>query len=76
MRRLQPVRPATPPRSAGDYSHEIGQVLKSVEGLTPAYELTGQELYVRAVVTSSKPPHDPSFTGQKQQAWIQPVGWQ
>jgi hypothetical protein len=50
-------------------------VLKSVEGLAPAYELTGEELYVRAVVTSNEPPRDPSFAGQKQQAWTQPVGW-
>jgi hypothetical protein len=50
-------------------------VLKSVEGLTPTYELTGDELFVRAEVTSSGPSRDPSFTGQKQQAWTQPVGW-
>lgn len=64
-----------PRRVTGKDSDQIGEVLKSVEGLTPAYELTGQELYVRAVVISSKPPHDPSFAGQRQQAWTQPVGW-
>jgi hypothetical protein len=50
--------------------------LKTVEGLTPKYELTGDELYVRAVVTSSKPPRDPSFKDQREQAWTQPVGWE
>jgi hypothetical protein len=50
--------------------------LKTVAGLAPRYELTGDELYVRAVVTSSKPPHDPSFKDQREQAWTQPVGWE
>jgi len=57
------------------YSERIGEVFKTVEGLKPSYALTGDELYVRAVVTSSKPPVDPSFDDQKQQAWTQPVGW-
>lgn len=57
------------------YSQHIGEVLKQVEGLNPEYQLDGDELYVRAVVTSSKPPADPSFEGQRQQAWTQPVGW-
>lgn len=65
-----------PRRVTGNYSNQIGEVLKSVEGLTPAYEFTGDELYVRAAVISSKPPRDPSFAGQRQQAWTQPVGWE
>ena len=69
-------KPSKASRARGAYSEQIGQVLQSVEGLTPAYELTGQELYVRAVVISSEPPRDPSFAGQKQQAWTQPVGWE
>ncbi|HQU47359.1 MAG TPA: hypothetical protein PK867_31440 [Pirellulales bacterium] len=78
----EPTGPTSSPKAknslrvTGDYSDQIGQVLKSVEGLAPAYELTGEELYVRAVVTSSEPPRDPSFAGQKQQAWTQPVGWE
>jgi hypothetical protein len=54
----------------------VGRVLATVEGLHPRYELTGKELYVRAVVVSSQPPADPSFEGQKAQAWSQPVGWE
>lgn len=64
---------------AGDAARdvpEIGQVLAEVAGLTASYRLTGGELYVRAVVTSSLPPVDPSFDGQRQQAWTQPVGWE
>lgn len=57
------------------YSDKIGEVLATAEGLKASYVLTGDELYVRAVVTSSKPPVDPSFAEQKQQAWTQPVGW-
>ena len=65
-----------PLRVSRKYSGDIGKVLATVSGLKPRYELTGKELYVRAVVTSSKPPDDPSFEGQKKQAWSQPVGWE
>lgn len=57
------------------YSEDIGRVLATVEGLNPRYQLTGDELYVRAVVTSNVPHEDPSFANQYQQAWTQPVGW-
>ncbi len=63
-------------RTTRKYSHDVGLVLATVEGASPSYELTGQELYVRAVVTSSKAPDDPSFKDQRQQAWTQPIGWQ
>ncbi len=39
------------------------------------YQFKGDELYVRAVVTSSQAAKDPSFENQKKQAWAQPVGW-
>lgn len=57
------------------YSGDVGKVLATVEGLRPSFELTGKELYVRAVVTSSAPHPDPSYSGQRKQAWTQPVGW-
>ena len=53
----------------------IGKRMARVEGLKPKYKMTGKELYIRAVVTSSEPHVDPSFESQKQQAWTQPVGW-
>ena len=59
--------------SAGE--PRVGVELAVVEGLTPSYTLTGDELYVRAVVTSSQPPADPVWKEQRQQAWTQPVGW-
>ena len=58
------------------YSNDIGEVLVSVEGVKATYKLGGDELYVRGVVTSSLPPQNPSFEGQKRQAWTQPVGWE
>lgn len=59
----------------GSTADQAGVVLASVEGLAAEYRPTGGELYVRAVVTSSRPHANPSFDGQKQQAWTQPVGW-
>jgi len=51
----------------------IGTVLATVYGGQPSYNLTGKELYVRAVVTSSKPKDLPTYRGQLEQAWTQPV---
>ena len=65
-----------PARTSRRYSEEVGRTLATVEGLKPRYELTGKELFVRAIVVSSQPPADPSFEGQKAQAWTQPVGWE
>jgi hypothetical protein len=57
------------------YSPEIGQVLARVEGLEASYGLSGDELYVRATISSSQPPDRPVYEGQKRQAWTQPIGW-
>ena len=58
------------------YSDDVGRVLATVEGTSASYRLTGEELYVRAIVTSDKPPANPAYPGQTSQAWTQPVGWQ
>jgi hypothetical protein len=55
------------------YSNEIGVVLKEVKGTTASYTLTGNELYVRATVVSSKLKEDPHVIGELETAWIQPV---
>lgn len=52
-----------------------GKVVASVEGTRGVYVMKGNELYVRALVTSSLPPKDPVWEEQKQQAWTQPVGY-
>jgi hypothetical protein len=54
---------------------QIGEVLAEVKGLTPSFTLRGDELYVRAVVTSSGTPAVPSVEGEFKRAWTQPVGW-
>ncbi len=65
-----------PLRVTHKYSAEIGSVLQSSENVIAAtYTLTGDELYVRAVVTSSAEPDNPAFEDQKKQAWTQPFGW-
>ncbi len=70
-----PPAKGPPTRRSQKYSDQIGHVLHTAEGLRPSYTLTGKELYVRAVVTSSKPPENPGYPGQHKQAWTQPVGW-
>jgi hypothetical protein len=52
-----------------------GVVLAEVAGVTPSYTLRGDELYVRAVVTSSAAPVVASEEFGYQRAWTQPVGW-
>jgi len=64
------------PNVTRKYSREVGRVLARERGLNPRYKLTGNELYVRAVVTSSEHHGDPSFGHQHKQAWTQPVGWE
>ncbi|MEZ6134946.1 MAG: hypothetical protein R3C53_08565 [Pirellulaceae bacterium] len=51
----------------------IGVVVATVDGLNPKYQLQGNEVYVRARITSTAPHTDPSLPDQKQQAWTQPV---
>lgn len=61
----------------GDESTDqrVGAVVKTHEGTSARYQMTGNEYYVRALITSDRPHTDPSFKDQKQQAWTQPVGW-
>jgi hypothetical protein len=65
-----------PLRTTRKYSSQVGQIFATVRGRQPTYKLTGKELYVRAVVTSSEHHPNASFKHQHQQAWTQPVGWQ
>lgn len=58
-----------------EHSAQIGELLASVEGETPAYTFTGDELYVRAIVIADKPMANPPAPGHLQKAWTQPVGW-
>lgn len=62
-------------RATRIYSPDIGKVFKRVAGSQATYQLNGQELFVRAVITSTADHANPSFAGQKKQAWTQPIGW-
>ena len=53
----------------------IGEVFREVAGTSPEYTLTGDELYVRAVVVSSRKPDVPSTEFEFERAWTQPAGW-
>jgi hypothetical protein len=55
------------------YSSDVGTVLKSLEGPVGDYAFAGTELYVRAVITSSRLHPNPSQVGDFERAWVQPV---
>ena len=54
---------------------EIGEVFAKIEGDKVSYTVPKGVLYMRATITSSARHRNPSFQGQRKQAWIQPVGW-
>jgi hypothetical protein len=55
------------------YGDEIGTVLQRSDGPEARYTFTGNELYVRARVVSSKPQVNPINEGDLETAWTQPV---
>ena len=55
------------------YSNDIGEVLKTVQGTTAEYEYEGDEIYVRARVTSNAKHPNPSEVDDLKSAWIQPI---
>ena len=57
------------------YSGDVGRVLAVKQGRRVSYRLTGQELYVRATITSTRTVENPTYKDQVKQAWTQPVGW-
>ena len=63
----------SPLRITNTYSQEIGAVLDTVEGNSARYVFKGDEIYVRARVTSTKLKANPSSPGEFERAWIQPV---
>lgn len=60
-------------RATRRYSDDVGAVLSRTVGETAEYRFTGEELYVRARVTSSKRHPNPSEPGEFERAWVQPV---
>lgn len=55
------------------YSNDIGAVLAEVRGARAEYTFNGDELYVRATVTSTKPKANPLTKGETERAWVQPA---
>jgi hypothetical protein len=62
-----------PVRTTQRYSEKIGQVLATVQGTAASYTLQGDELYVRAKITSSKLKANPFAEGEFEMAWVQPL---
>ena len=59
----------------GEKYSQVGIVLATETGVNASYKLNRNDLYVRAVITSNRDHQNPSFSGQKKQAWTQPIGW-
>lgn len=55
------------------YSDKIGATLKTVKGPSAGYDFNGQEIYVRALVRSSKKHPNPAQIGEVERAWVQPA---
>ena len=60
-------------RATRRYSDDIGQVLSRIDGPAAKYDFQGDELYVRARVTSSVKHPNPSEVGESERAWTQPA---
>lgn len=55
------------------YSADVGTVLATEHGARAEYRLRGDELYVRARVTSSREQQRSPVAGDKERAWTQPL---
>jgi len=55
------------------YSSDIGKILSEVNGTVATYTATGNEIYIRAKIISTKPKNNPSLPGDVEVAWVQPV---
>lgn len=55
------------------YSEDIGKILQESTGSKASFTFTGDELYVRAEVVSSKEKENYFVEGEREVAWLQPV---
>lgn len=62
-----------PVNSTRRYSKDIGAVLAEIKGISASYTLKGDEIYVRAKITSSKLKENPTERGDYETAWTQPL---
>ena len=57
------------------YSEEVGKTFATIKGNSIEFQMTGKELFIRATISSDRAHSNPSFEGQMEQAWLQPVVW-
>ncbi len=55
------------------YRPEVGMLLQEVAGTSAVYEMTGNELYVRATVVSSRMKEQALTLDEPERAWTQPL---
>ncbi len=55
------------------YSDDVGEVFAEINGNAARYVFRGDELYVRAVVFSTKLKENPYQEGELEMAWTQPI---
>lgn len=60
---------------AAETDNGVGIVLAEQTGPKAEFQAPSEILYVRATVTASRKHPNPSFEGQMEQAWTQPVAW-
>ncbi len=60
-------------RTTRIYSKDIGEVLEVAQGNCATYQFQGDEIYVRARITSSEKHPNPSELEDFKMAWVQPV---
>lgn len=63
----------TPLDVTRNYSADVGKVVAESDSLEPSYKLTGNELYVRAKVISTRKHPNPYEKGDVEVAWTQPA---
>ena len=79
VQRVPTSLPGEGPYVQYKYSPELGQVLSQSTGTKAVYKMTGDELYVRAKITSTAKHPNPFAEGDVEMAWTQPGepgGWQ
>jgi len=60
-------------RVTHQYSDDVGTILATVQGARALYRFKGDEIYVRAKVTSSKRVVNPRGYPEFESAWVQPI---
>ncbi len=60
-------------RTSRIYSDDIGKVLAEVKGTVASYTLTGNEIYVRAKIISTKLRQNAPVEGKFEAGWTQPI---